>query len=241
MFAAAVSAWHAEVVIKRGQVFPRENNKVMPADIAPTLPEKKVYPVIDTGAYQAVIVEVESGRQKPYDLRFDPAAPDTEPFYVFKFKILTPGPAQGRLMWSKRGKAVLPVPPEGKQKPSIVWRVASAIAGHQLSFDEGKTWSLADINAMSGKQIILVIERVPKQDGGEMNSITTFMHAREVLPDVDESSGGAESPIDEGAPPPPEPPPMPDRYKNIPPEYRPPATPPTTQTPGTAKPPQFGV
>ena len=40
------------------------------------MPEKKSYPVIDEGVYQAVIADVESGRQKPYDLRFDAAAPE---------------------------------------------------------------------------------------------------------------------------------------------------------------------
>src|SRR5258708_1039641 len=107
----------------------RESSKCMPADIAPTLPEKKVYPVIDEGVCQAVIEDVEGGKQKRYDLRFDLQAAETEAFYIFKFKVLTPGPAQGRLLWSKQGKACLPVPPEGKQKPSIVWRVASAVKG----------------------------------------------------------------------------------------------------------------
>jgi hypothetical protein len=185
----------------------------MPAEIAPTLPEKKVYPVIDEGVYQAVIADVESGKQKPYDLRFDAAAPETEAFYVFKFKILTPGPAQGRLLWSKRGKACLPVPPEGKQKPSTVWRIASAVKGSQLTFDEGKNYSLADINALAGKQVILIVERTVKQDGGEMNTINTFMHARETLPDIDETNGGAEAKPAAAV--------ATGRYASVPPEFQP--------------------
>jgi hypothetical protein len=165
----------------------------MPVEIPPTLPEKKVFPVLDEGVYQAVIADVESGKQKPYDQRFDASAVETEAFYVFKFKILTPGPAQGRLLWSKRGKACLPVPPEGKQKPSTVFRIASAVKGQALTYDEGKAWSMSDINALAGKQIILVVERTTKQDGGEMNVINTFMHARETLPDIDEAGGGAET------------------------------------------------
>jgi hypothetical protein len=64
----------------------------MPVEIPPTLPEKKVYAVIDEGVYQAVIEDVESGKQKPYDLRFDDKAAATEAFYVFKFKVLIPNP-----------------------------------------------------------------------------------------------------------------------------------------------------
>lgn len=191
------------------------------------MPEEKTYPVIDEGVYQAVIADVESGKQKPYDSRFDASAPDTEPFYVFKFKILTPGPAQGRLLWSKRGKACLPVPPEGKQKPSIVWRIASAVTGHPLSFDEGKVWTLKDINGLAGKQIILIVERTTKQDGGEMNVINTYMHAREVLTDVDEEHGGAETKpsrptsMTSQSGPVLGPSSEPARYASVPPEFRP--------------------
>jgi hypothetical protein len=183
----------------------------MPAEIAPTLPEKKVYPVIDEGVYQAVIEDVESGKQKPYDFRFDPAAAESEAYYVFKFKVLTPGPAQGRLLWSKRGKACLPVPPEGKQKPSIIWRVASAVKGSQITFEEGSTWTLAQINSLIGKQLVLVVEKTLKQDGSEGNIINTYMHARETLADVKLSDD--EKPATPAA--------VPARYANIPEEFRP--------------------
>lgn len=182
----------------------------MPADIAPTMPEKKVYPVLEEGVYQAVIDDVESGKQKPYDLRFDPNAAETETFYVFKFKILTPGPAAGRLLWSKRGKACPPTPPEGKQKPSVVWRVASAVKGAQISFEEGSVWTLSQINSLIGKQLILVVEKMTKQDGSEGNIINTYMHARETLADVtapeDNKSGTNDGP---------------GRYASIPEEFRP--------------------
>lgn len=192
----------------------------MPAEIPPAMPEKKSFPVIDEGVYQAVIADVESGKQKPYDLRYDATAAETEPFYVFKFKILTPGPAQGRFLWSKRSKACLPVPPEGKQKPSVVWRIASAVKGSPLTFDEGKTWSLAEINALAGKQVILVVEKIMKQNSdGEMNVINTFMHARETLPDIDEQAGGAE--VKPAPAPTPQEPPTPDRYLSVPEAFRP--------------------
>jgi hypothetical protein len=124
------------------------------------------------------------------------------------------------LLWSRRGKAVLPVPPEGKQKPSLTYLVASAVKGRRLTFDEGKKWSLADINALAGQQIVLVVQRAPKQGGdGEINSITAYMHAGTTLPDIDEQNGGAENPPTPPAPT--EPPPTPDRYRTVPPEFQP--------------------
>lgn len=191
----------------------------MPADIAPAMPEKKVYPVIPEGVYQAVISDVESGKQKPYDQRFDTNAPQSEPYYLFKFKILTPGEAQGRLLWSKRGKACLPVPPEGKMKESLIYRVASAVKGSKISYDEGSLWTLKDVNNLAGKQIVLVVEVTNKQDGTEMNTITTFMHARENLPDMDEDNGGAETPPQQPQTT------SPARYNTVPKKFQPAAVP----------------
>ena len=100
------------------------------------------------------------------------------------------------------------MPPEGKAKESLIFRIASAVKGAKLTSDEGKTWTLNDVNALAGKQIVLVVEVTTKQDGGEMNTITTFMHAREMLPDIDEASGGAEQPAAA-------------RYASVPPAFRP--------------------
>jgi hypothetical protein len=160
----------------------------MPVTHNPTLPEKKDYPVLPAGIYSVEIQAIESGLQRPFGAK--EGEPETEPFYRFTFLVLGDAVSgdkseyRGRKLWSKRAKAVLPIPPEGKMKPSLVYRVARAVLRRDITYDEASKWTIKEINDLEGCQLQLMVTITPPKDGKTYNEIVEFMKVDRILPKI---------------------------------------------------------
>src|SRR5205807_212404 len=79
-------------------------------------------------------------------------------------------------LW-KDVRPVSPTPSEGGSfKPSWMYKIASAIAGHPLSFAEGINWGPGETNALIGRQLRLIVNQTPKNAQGKAyNNITDVL------------------------------------------------------------------
>jgi hypothetical protein len=143
----------------------------------------KQWSLIPPDIYQAEITEIE---YKEVDNMYkrEVTDPDKKQVMEFEFTIVEDGPHYGRKFWKKMSPTK-PVP-GSNGKVSWIWRIASAIAGHPITKDEGEKYITSDINGFIHQQVrIGVIEKL-KQDGQTLkNDIESLFHAKTQLPPFD--------------------------------------------------------
>jgi hypothetical protein len=147
-------------------------------DTAMKVPEKKDWPLIPEDVYQVQITDIAEDVSEYQGQKRD----------VFKFEltIIEDGASYGRKLW-KRGSRVSPIPYKNGKNP-LTWKVASAVAKHPLTEEEGKAYTIAMMNAMIGKQLrVGVTVSEPKPDGKQYNNADSFFMAKQVLPPFDEA------------------------------------------------------
>ena len=134
--------------------------------------EKKEFEPIPADVYQAQIVDIRDNKKVPYGAPKD--APKTEQYLTFEFTILSSN-AKGRKLF-KDVRPVTPVPSDGSFKPSWMYKLASAVAGHPLTYEEGTQFGLEQVNSMIGRQLRLIVNQTPKNaQGKSYNNITEVL------------------------------------------------------------------
>jgi hypothetical protein len=153
-------------------------------------PEKKDWPVVPEDVYQVQITdltaEVSEWKGEKKDV------------FKFEFTIIEDGPYYGRKFW-KKGSRVSPCPSSNNKAP-LTWKVASAILRHGLTEDEGKSFTIADMNALIGKQLRVGVMVTPPKDGKQYNNVDSFLMTKATLPAFDESKVKKDEPAKAPAP-----------------------------------------
>jgi hypothetical protein len=141
-------------------------------------PEKKDWPVIPEDVYQVQITDLTAEQSEWKGEKKD--------VFKFEFTIIEDGAHYGRKLW-KKGSRVAPLPSTNNKAP-LTWKVASAVLKHPLTEEEGKSFKIADMNNLIGKQLrIGVSVTAPKEDGKQYNNVNSFLGAKVQLPPFDES------------------------------------------------------
>lgn len=159
---------------------PGENYLFMPLDPNTTLktPEKKEWPLIPEDVYQVELTDLTAEE--------DEFKGEKKEVFKFEFTIIEEGEHYGRKLW-KRGSRVSPLPSATNKAP-LTWKVTSAIHKHALTEEEGKKFTIPDMNALIGKQLrVGVVTTAPKPDGKQYNNIEGFYAAKVQLPKFDEN------------------------------------------------------
>jgi hypothetical protein len=142
------------------------------------VPEKKDWPLIPEDVYQVEITDIAEDVSE--------FKGEKKEVFKFEFTLIEDGATYGRKLW-KRGVRTSPIPYKSG-KNSLTWKVASAIAKHPLTEEEGKAYTIAMMNAMIGKQLrVTVSVSEPKTDGKQYNNIDSFMMAKKDLAPFDEA------------------------------------------------------
>jgi hypothetical protein len=150
--------------------------------------EKKEYPVLPAGVYQAQIADIREKLKTPWG---QPESAEKELYLTFQFTIIS-GKYKGQNLF-KDVRPVAPTPSEGNSfKPSWMWRIVSAVMGHPFSFAEGVDFRSDQVNGLIGRQLRLIVNQTPPKDGKSYNNIT------EVLPVEEEMEGLADNVDSEG-------------------------------------------
>ncbi len=156
------------------------------------VPEKKDWPVIPEDVYQVQITDLTAEQSE-----FNGQKKDV---FKFEFTIIEDGPYYGRKLW-KQGVQTVPIPYTSGKNP-LTWKVASAVAKHPLTEEEGKQYTAAHMNALIGKQIRIGVTVTPPKDGKQYNNAESFLMAKVLLPAFDESKvkKGVPAPVAASAP-----------------------------------------
>jgi hypothetical protein len=142
------------------------------------VPEKKDWPLIPEDVYQVEITDIAEDVTEYIK-------GEKKDVFKFEFTLIEDGPNYGRKLWS-RGSRVSPIPYKSGKNP-LTWKVASAVAKHPLTEEEGKAYTIAMLNALIGKQLrVTVSVSAPKADGKQYNNIDSFMMTKAELPAFDE-------------------------------------------------------
>jgi hypothetical protein len=155
------------------------------AEMEPKAPEKKEWPLIPEDVYQVEITDL-TGEESEWK-------GEKKDVYKFEFTLIEDGPYYGRKLW-KKGARVMPFP-SSTGKPPLTWKVASAVAKHPLTEDEGKTYTVAHLNALIGKQLRIGVMVTPPKDGKQYNNAESFLMAKTQLPPFDESKVKKDEPV----------------------------------------------
>lgn len=148
------------------------------ADVELKAPEKKDWPVIPEDVYQVEITDLTAEESEWQG--------NKKPVFKFEFTIIEGGPYYGRKLW-KRGSRVSPLPSTNNKAP-LTWKVASAVAKHPLTEEEGRAYTIAMMNALISKQLrIGVSVTAPKEDGKQYNNVEHFLMAKQDMAKFDES------------------------------------------------------
>jgi hypothetical protein len=155
------------------------------------VPEKKVWPLIPEDVYQVQITDLTAEVSEFKGEKKD--------VFKFEFTIIEDGAYYGRKLW-KKGVQTVPIPYASGKNP-LTWKVASAVAKHPLTEEEGKAYTAAAMNAMIGKQIrINVTVTAPKDDGKQFNNVESILSAKQELPAFDESKVKKDEPATPATP-----------------------------------------
>lgn len=120
-----------------------------------------------------------------------------ERIFKFEFTIIEDGEYYGRKLW-KRGSRVSPCPSTNNKAP-LTWKVASAVLKHPLTMDEGKSFTIADMNKLIGHQLrVGIVVTAPKADGKQYNNVESFFMAKQSLPAFDEAKVKKDEPAAAG-------------------------------------------
>lgn len=140
-------------------------------------PEKKDWPVIPEDVYQVEITDLTAEEAEWKGQKKD--------VFKFEFTIIEDGAYYGRKFW-KKGSRVSPCPSDNNKAP-LTWKVASAVLKHSLTKDEGKSFTIAQMNNLIGKQLrVGVTVTAPKEDGKQYNNVESFFMVKGDLPVFDE-------------------------------------------------------
>ena len=105
--------------------------------------------------------------------------------FKFEFTLIEPGEHYGRKLW-KRGTRVSPIPFSNGKNP-LTWKVASAVAKHPLTEDEGKAYTIEMMNGLIRKQLRVGVTVTPPKDGKQYNNVESFFQSKADLPPFDEA------------------------------------------------------
>jgi hypothetical protein len=141
--------------------------------------EKKSYPPIPKGLYQAELLEVSSEVVETYNSKKNNKNPkEFETKIIYQFTILNggtqDGPLRGRNIWNNFGRSTLYI---GKTGKNDLYQIVEAFLGRELTQEEeARGISARLLNSFVGKQILLLIEPKTK-DGNTYDTITNYLTA----------------------------------------------------------------
>lgn len=147
-------------------------------------PEKKVWSLIPEDVYQAQITDISEDVSE--------FKGEKKEVFKFEFTIIEPGAHYGRKLW-KNGSRVAPCPSSTGKAP-LTWKVASAVLKHPLTEEEGKSFTVKDLNALIDQQIRINVSVTPPKDGKQYNNVEAFLMAKELLPAFDEAKVKQDAP-----------------------------------------------
>jgi hypothetical protein len=156
----------------------------LPEDLELQTPQQKDWPILPADVYQTEITDIE---YKEIDNRWkkEPTDPDKKQVMNFEFTIIEEGEHYGRKLWQMMAPTK-PLPPKASGKASWIWRIASALAGHALTYEEGEKYTTSDVNGFIHRQIrMTVTQSEPKADGKQYNNIESFVAVKQQLPPFD--------------------------------------------------------
>ncbi len=149
------------------------------------VPDKKDWPLIPEDVYQVQITDL-TAEQSEYN-------GEKKDVFKFEFTIIEDGPYYGRKLW-KKGVRTVPIPYSSGKNP-LTWKVASAVAKHALTEEEGKNYTAVHMNALIGKQVRIGVSiSAPKPDGKQFNNVESFFAVKAALPPFDEKKVKKEAP-----------------------------------------------
>ena len=148
-------------------------------DVELKTPEKKDRPLIPEDVYEVEITDLTAEESEWKGEKRD--------MFKFEFTIIEDGPYYGRKV-RKKGSRVSPCPSTNNSKAPLTWKVASAILKHPLTKEEGKSFTIADMNTIIGKQLrVGVVVTALKDDGKQYNNAESFFMPKVELPKFDEA------------------------------------------------------
>jgi hypothetical protein len=156
----------------------------LPNDFVLPKPQAKEYLPFPADIYQCEITDIEY-KVEPNRYKKEPSDPDMKQLMNFEFTIIEDGPYYGRKVWVKM-TPIAPLPSKNN-KPSWIWRIASALAGHPITKEEGEKYTTADINGFIHRQIRVNIVQALGKDGKTYNNADGFLPAKVQLPPFDEA------------------------------------------------------
>lgn len=138
--------------------------------------ESKTFDAIPADVYEATIKDIED---KVSHFKNDDGSDKQVLNFTFQIE---EGVNKGRLVW----KEISPyVKPAGDKKASILFLLASTLAGHDLSSEECSSFSPEQVNAFIGKRLRIVVGQKTAGSGKIFNNITGFL-ASKISPSEDD-------------------------------------------------------
>jgi hypothetical protein len=133
-----------------------------------SLPKRSTqeYELLPEGMYQCEIVDITIKTERAWE------SDDEEDKFNFTFAIVD-GQYKSRLLW-KSARIIMSAGWE-KGSPSWLYKIYCAAVGKKLTDDEAQGVSSDMINALIGKQVLLVVVQKPKKDGTLKNSIDNIL------------------------------------------------------------------
>lgn len=146
-------------------------------------PQQQDWTPIPEDVYQVQITGIDLVKEKN-NYKEDPTDPDEVDKMKFEFTVIEEGEHYGRKLW-QRMSPVAPCPSRNNKHPWI-WKIASALAGHPLTQEEGDTYTPAQINGFIGKQLRATVTVSDKKPNGKQyNNIESFLQVKAILPAFD--------------------------------------------------------
>lgn len=170
----------------------------LPETLELPTPQQKEWELIPEDIYQCEITDIEYKVEKNAFKKKD-TDPDEVQKMNFEFTIIEEGHWYGRKLWKKMA-VTKPLPPRGNNNKSWIFRIASALTGHPLTYEEGEKYTTSDINGFIHRQIrINVVHEISQSDGKTYANIDGFLAAKQQLPAFDESkvniNAGSDQPV----------------------------------------------
>jgi hypothetical protein len=158
----------------------------LPTDVELQGQHTKEWPLIPADVYQTEITDIEYKTEPNRNKKYE-TDPDEKPVMKFEFTIIEEGPQYGRKVWQKMA-FIKPYPPKQNAKATLVYRLASALAGHAITKDESDRYTTSDVNGFIHRQVRLnIVQSTPDANGKVWNNIDSFMAIKQQLPLFDKN------------------------------------------------------
>lgn len=162
------------------------NSENLPEDFSVDTSQKKVYPPVPAGVYQAEVLDIsitDNFFYKPNEV--DPKKRGSK--YVIKLTLVLvkQGEHYGKRFWENLSPYLKPT---GKLGPTRAYKFVSTMLGMDMDWEECDAFAQTpqkfyeNMKAFEKKQVMITVEVINKEDGTKKNKIASFFAIEKPLP-----------------------------------------------------------